>query len=263
MNKTEPATPPTGPVAPHHPISPAAGANMNEALAIVQKGLESIQSLQQQTARAHQTFLETQAQASRTLQEMMASTRMVVGSALGMSMPSAAAIQPPTDNAQPKAVQAPSMDMPAPASTMTAPTAAPVAVPHPVKRGEPPAVRQPAAPDSGPVETDQLHRGPIRNPDRHCFRTDRVSRGDAGPGDGHRGRPGHRFHQAGGDPVRHGRTHAPPAPGHPGHGRHTENPGTDLRLSFHRSTNRHCRRAPKSRARCEPANGNPQSVQTL
>jgi acyl transferase domain-containing protein/NAD(P)-dependent dehydrogenase (short-subunit alcohol dehydrogenase family) len=153
MNKTEPATPPTGPVAPHHPISPAAGANMNEALAIVHKGLESIQSLQQQTARAHQTFLETQAQASRTLQEMMASTRMVVGSALGMSMPSAAALQPPTDNPQPKAVQAPSMDMPAPASTMTAPTAAPVAVPHPVKREEPPAVRQPAAPDSGPVET--------------------------------------------------------------------------------------------------------------
>ena len=130
MNKTEPATPPpAGPVAPHNQMSPAAGANMNEALSIVQKGLESIQSLQQQTARAHQTFLETQAQASRTLQEMMASTRMVVGSALGMSMPSAAALQPPMDNPQPKAVHAPSMDMPAPASTMTAPAAAPVTAP--------------------------------------------------------------------------------------------------------------------------------------
>ena len=116
MNKTKPATPPTGPVAAHNPICPATGANMNEALAIVQKGLESIQSLQQQTARAHQTFLETQAQASRTLQEMMASTRMVVGSALGMTMPSDAASQPTTVDPIPMAALAPSPAVTAPAT---------------------------------------------------------------------------------------------------------------------------------------------------
>ena len=65
-------------------------ANMNGALAIVQKGLESIQSLQQQTAQAHQKFLDTQAQASRTLQEMIKSTRMFMGSALETAMPAAA-----------------------------------------------------------------------------------------------------------------------------------------------------------------------------
>ncbi|PIE68131.1 MAG: hypothetical protein CSA23_00500 [Deltaproteobacteria bacterium] len=55
--------------------------NIDTTLAIVQKGLESIQALQHQTAQAHQTFLETQAQASRTLQEMVQSTRSIFLSA--------------------------------------------------------------------------------------------------------------------------------------------------------------------------------------
>ena len=64
--------------------------HLNDALALVRKGMASIQSIQEQTTRAHQTFLETQAQASRTLQEMMTSTRMLVESARGI----AAAPQP-------------------------------------------------------------------------------------------------------------------------------------------------------------------------
>ena len=43
--------------------------------ALLQKGLEAMQQLQAQTARAHEKFLDTQAQASRTLAELMAQTR--------------------------------------------------------------------------------------------------------------------------------------------------------------------------------------------
>uniref|UniRef100_UPI00356444A0 beta-ketoacyl synthase N-terminal-like domain-containing protein n=1 Tax=Desulfosarcina sp. TaxID=2027861 RepID=UPI00356444A0 len=73
--------------------NPTVTADKSEALAIVQKGLESIQSLQQQTAQAHQKFLETQAQASRTLQEMIKSTRMFMGSAPEPAFTAAADIQ--------------------------------------------------------------------------------------------------------------------------------------------------------------------------
>ncbi len=46
-----------------------------EAMRMVSKGLEAMQQLQTQTARAHEKFLETQAQASKTLAGMMEQTR--------------------------------------------------------------------------------------------------------------------------------------------------------------------------------------------
>jgi len=46
-----------------------------EAMKMVQKGLEAMQQLQTQTANAHEKFLETQAQASKTLASMMEQTR--------------------------------------------------------------------------------------------------------------------------------------------------------------------------------------------
>ncbi|MCP3901913.1 MAG: polyketide-type polyunsaturated fatty acid synthase PfaA, partial [Desulfobacteraceae bacterium] len=48
----------------------------NEAMALIQKGLESMQQLQSQTAKTHEKFLETQAQASKTLQSMMDQTKL-------------------------------------------------------------------------------------------------------------------------------------------------------------------------------------------
>jgi len=42
---------------------------------LVHKGLEAMQQLQAQTARAHEKFLDTQAQASKTLANMMGQTR--------------------------------------------------------------------------------------------------------------------------------------------------------------------------------------------
>ncbi|MCP4671229.1 MAG: SDR family NAD(P)-dependent oxidoreductase, partial [Desulfobacula sp.] len=55
------------------------GHNMNlpayESMKMVQQGLEAMQQLQTQTAHAHEKFLETQAQASKTLANMMEQTR--------------------------------------------------------------------------------------------------------------------------------------------------------------------------------------------
>jgi len=48
---------------------------VSQALATVQEGIKSIQALQQQTAAAHEKFLETQAEANRTIQTMIHSTR--------------------------------------------------------------------------------------------------------------------------------------------------------------------------------------------
>ncbi|BBO73640.1 hypothetical protein DSCW_10570 [Desulfosarcina widdelii] len=61
------------------PTQPPDSTTMDNTLAIVRQGLASMQSLQEQTALAHQKFLEAQAQASRTLQEMMQSARLAAG----------------------------------------------------------------------------------------------------------------------------------------------------------------------------------------
>ncbi|WP_299976543.1 type I polyketide synthase [Desulfobacula sp.] len=58
-----------------------------EAMKMVQKGLEAIQQLQTQTARAHEKFLETQAQASKTLASMMEQTRNLASPAMNEHKP--------------------------------------------------------------------------------------------------------------------------------------------------------------------------------
>jgi len=55
-----------------------------DALKVVQEGLRSMQALQQQTAEIHQKFLETQTEASRTLQNMMADTQRLAEASLGL-----------------------------------------------------------------------------------------------------------------------------------------------------------------------------------
>jgi acyl transferase domain-containing protein len=61
-----------------NPLSSAAGTDAGNAMHLVHKGLEAMQALQAQTARAHEKFLETQAEASRTLAAMMSRTRQFV-----------------------------------------------------------------------------------------------------------------------------------------------------------------------------------------
>ena len=51
----------------------------SESLYLIQKGFEAMQQLQSQTAQAHEKFLETQAQASKTMAGMMEQTRGFLG----------------------------------------------------------------------------------------------------------------------------------------------------------------------------------------
>ena len=55
-----------------------------DALSVVQEGLKSMQAIQKQTAETHQKFLETQAQASRTLQNMMENTQRLAAASMGI-----------------------------------------------------------------------------------------------------------------------------------------------------------------------------------
>jgi acyl transferase domain-containing protein/NAD(P)-dependent dehydrogenase (short-subunit alcohol dehydrogenase family) len=55
-----------------------------DALQVLQDGLKSMQTLQKQTAETHQKFLETQTQATKTLQHMMESTQRLVEGSLGI-----------------------------------------------------------------------------------------------------------------------------------------------------------------------------------
>ncbi|WP_234979144.1 MULTISPECIES: type I polyketide synthase [Desulfococcus] len=59
------------------------GGYLSDAFKVVQEGLKSMQALQMQTAETHKRFLETQAQANRTLQEMMESTQRLAEASLG------------------------------------------------------------------------------------------------------------------------------------------------------------------------------------
>ncbi len=58
---------------------------ISNALQTVQEGLRSMQSLQFQTAETHKLFLQTQTEASKTLQKMMDHTRRITEACLGIS----------------------------------------------------------------------------------------------------------------------------------------------------------------------------------
>ena len=59
---------------------------IQDALKVVSQGLQSMQHLQSETARAHQKFLESQTEANRTLQEMMINTQRLAERSLGIRM---------------------------------------------------------------------------------------------------------------------------------------------------------------------------------
>ncbi len=58
-------------------------SRMENALNVIQEGLKSMQALQMQTAETHRKFLETQSEASRTLQQMMAHTQRLAEVTMG------------------------------------------------------------------------------------------------------------------------------------------------------------------------------------
>ena len=69
--------------------------SMQRALMAAKQGMVSLQALQSQTAQAHQKFLETQAEASKTLKQMIQSTQQLAAAASQGSVgPNSAALAP-------------------------------------------------------------------------------------------------------------------------------------------------------------------------
>ena len=157
-NSTAPAKPadpaagsaPVAALAPNRPVSSYATEDVmkdqstqnpqqiNIALKTVQEGMQTLQSLQMKTAETHQKFLETQAQASKALQQMMRATSRLAG--MG-------------DTAD---IQIPEFSLPTEHAAVTAPdaintTAYRKTQPAPAETAA--AVEMPAAPDR-PVQTD-------------------------------------------------------------------------------------------------------------
>jgi len=73
-----------------------------DSLKLVQQGLKSMQDLQKQTAETHQKFLETQTEASRSLQEMMESTQRLVEASFGIDSQTAKPDAKPDKDGQAK-----------------------------------------------------------------------------------------------------------------------------------------------------------------
>ena len=85
----QPVPPPTVPavaVAPVPVPRQDAAAHLPGVLQVVQEGLRAMQALQQQTAEAHQRFLEGQELAHKTFQMVMESQQRLVAGSLGMSV---------------------------------------------------------------------------------------------------------------------------------------------------------------------------------
>ncbi|MDJ0883215.1 MAG: SDR family NAD(P)-dependent oxidoreductase [Desulfobacterales bacterium] len=141
-------------------INTGSDSRLADTFNLVQQGLHSLQSLQQQTTAAHQKFLETQQQASRTLQEMMASTRRLAETLMGAGqqspeqLSSLATPPSPGQTAQPvHATEARPAAAPSSVQVSAPPSANPgVAVP-------PPDQPAPAPPDPQPTSgTEQVLR---------------------------------------------------------------------------------------------------------
>ncbi|MGM0394680.1 MAG: beta-ketoacyl synthase N-terminal-like domain-containing protein, partial [Thermodesulfobacteriota bacterium] len=123
-------------------VSSHSTADKTTAMHLVHKGLEAMQALQAQTAQAHEKFLETQAQASRTLAAMMSQTRQFVDG--GDPGPDNSFL--PTETALPS--------RPAPSRSVAAETTAPVAP------DAPPIPDQPPLPARVNGETPSLKSSP-------------------------------------------------------------------------------------------------------
>ena len=92
------------------PTWPASTDQLAQAFQVVQEGLRSMQALQQQTAAAHERFLQTQEQAHKTFQMLVAQQQHLMANALGLSE----ALPTPT----PMPVSAPVSPSPAPPVAM-------------------------------------------------------------------------------------------------------------------------------------------------
>jgi acyl transferase domain-containing protein/NAD(P)-dependent dehydrogenase (short-subunit alcohol dehydrogenase family) len=114
-------------------MDPSTQKALQSAMTTVQQGLASLQALQAQTTQAHQQYLETQAEASRTLQQLIQSTQQLTASSLGSPVPALPMVSMPAAH-QP-------VDT-APPSGQQHPLSAPSVRPNPGPRTDPSLVQQ-------------------------------------------------------------------------------------------------------------------------
>ncbi len=127
------------------PSRETASSPLQDALRVVQEGFRSMQAIQTQTARTHEKFLESQTEASKTLQEMMAATQRLAESGLYPGHP-------------------PSRSETRFSAPAAAPTAAPPAPAHPPaeeQSPEPPPPPPQAAPPTPPKTSEVLETSEV------------------------------------------------------------------------------------------------------
>lgn len=137
--------------------SPAAANELLQSLSVLQEGLRSMQALQQQTAQAHQRFLDGQDRAHYTFQMLMENHQRLVERALGMSGAPARSAPLPTPPAAPAPPPpaAPPTWQPAPTPPEGVPAARSEEVPAPIPIA-PAAQPVPAAHGNGDTLTNAL-----------------------------------------------------------------------------------------------------------
>ncbi len=132
---------------------------LGEAFRTIQEGLAAMQALQQQTAAAHQRFLEGQEQVQRVFQSLVAGQQRLAEASLGYAPAGPApmppmppmAYAPPPPMAAPAPMLAPQPPMAAPAQALATPAvAAPVPMAPPPPLAAPAPVAPPAPGRTGP-----------------------------------------------------------------------------------------------------------------
>ncbi|MFH1747738.1 MAG: SDR family NAD(P)-dependent oxidoreductase [Planctomycetota bacterium] len=157
-----PSSKPTPTPSPTVAGSPAQTQQMLQAFQIVQEGLRGMQALQQQTAAAHQRFLEGQQQAHSTIEALMANHQRLVERTLGLTPSTSAPVSG------------------LPVQHPVAPTVGPSAVPEPV------AITVPAPPLGESLEVRPPipiapANAPITPPAGQALTTEPGGNGESGP----------------------------------------------------------------------------------
>lgn len=131
----KPSTPPR-PLATQPSVGRQEYKNVEQALTTVQQGMASIQALQSQTVQAHQKFLETQAEASKTLQQMMQSAQQLSMNVGGDPDPTAP-VAPPIIDSAPSVEMALISSAPSPLPSIKVKASAPAEKPPEAKTQDP------------------------------------------------------------------------------------------------------------------------------
>ncbi|WDP92984.1 MAG: SDR family NAD(P)-dependent oxidoreductase [Desulfobacter sp.] len=132
-----PSTQTTSQPVSNQPASPQTAPATGSQMDILTRGLEAIQQLQAQTARAHEKFLETQAMAGQSLAMMLEQTRSGAAPAPAYTAPMPVVPAPEIPAPKPAETPAPQPVYTAPETPAPAPSTQTPAQPAPVQKAAP------------------------------------------------------------------------------------------------------------------------------